>query len=151
MEFIKGWTVAIAGLVILSAILDTLIPSGGMKKYVNLAFGFIIIAVIIKPVANLKSMEIWQNSFQIEYNQGVVESTAAERIKSAFAEKVAADIETRLSKNYGTVEADVEVTSSVDGTLVLESITIKNVPERLRKDVKNELKENYGCDEIRFN
>lgn len=53
MELIKNWAVAITLAVLIGALLETLLPESGIKKYVRMAIGIMVIIVIISPVMDL--------------------------------------------------------------------------------------------------
>jgi stage III sporulation protein AF len=52
IEFIRQWIINIVALVLFIVIIEIMLPSGKMKKYVNLATGTIIIIAIIYPIIN---------------------------------------------------------------------------------------------------
>lgn len=55
---LSGWILSIAGVVCLSVIVELIIPSGQMNKYIKGIFSFIIILVIIMPIPKLAKTKI---------------------------------------------------------------------------------------------
>ncbi|MDR2504969.1 MAG: stage III sporulation protein AF [Oscillospiraceae bacterium] len=52
----SSWADALRQLVVISliaALIDLLIPSGGMKKYVRLVTGLLIMLLLLRPIASL--------------------------------------------------------------------------------------------------
>lgn len=53
MSSISTWIMSIAGVSILSVIVDLIMPNGQTKKYIKGIFAFVIVFVIISPLPNL--------------------------------------------------------------------------------------------------
>lgn len=65
LEFLKSWVLNIVILAVLIVLLEILIPSGKIKKFVNLVTGFVLIIAIITPILNLFKSGVDLNEFQI--------------------------------------------------------------------------------------
>jgi len=120
IEFLKSWVLNIVTLAILIVLLEILVPSGKLKKFVNLVSGFILIIAIINPVLGLFESGQYkidfdtQSSFyldkkSIEENSRVMNERQLKLTVDLYRERLIKEIEKRageISGNY-TVKADV--------------------------------------------
>ncbi|MBP1914744.1 stage III sporulation protein AF [Lederbergia galactosidilyticus] len=60
MEFIKEWILNIIIFLLLSMIVDMLLPANNMRKYVKLVTGLLLISIIITPLFQLLSSDYEQ-------------------------------------------------------------------------------------------
>lgn len=58
MDYISGWARGLITIVIMSSFIELILPRGDIKKYVRFASGLIIIVLIVKPLFNIKNIEI---------------------------------------------------------------------------------------------
>ena len=58
MESISTWLLSIAGVSILSILIDVILPSGQTNKYIKGIFAFCMILVIISPIPRLINKEL---------------------------------------------------------------------------------------------
>lgn len=120
MEFLKGWILNIVTLVIFIALLEILIPSGKIKKYINLITGFILIIAIITPLlgllkegTDLKEFQIASSNFidkkEIERNSKILKEEQMKQITEAYRNKLIKQLETEAgqSSGYRDIKADV--------------------------------------------
>ena len=61
----SNYVLSILGVVLLGIIIDVIIPSGKINKYIKSIFSIFIIAVIISPVVKFLSNK---NDFKLDYN-----------------------------------------------------------------------------------
>ena len=61
----SGYILSILGVVLLGIIIDVIIPSGNINKYIKSIFSIFIVAVIISPVVKFLSNK---NDFKLDYN-----------------------------------------------------------------------------------
>ncbi|MGE5674249.1 MAG: stage III sporulation protein AF [Mycobacterium leprae] len=50
MEFLKDWVRNLVMLVILAGCLELLVPAGGMKKYVRMTMGLLVVLAVTRPI-----------------------------------------------------------------------------------------------------
>mgnify|MGYP005805768403 FL=1 len=55
---LSAWILSIAGVVLLSVLVELILPSGSMSKYIKGIFVFIIMFVILSPVPTLLNQNI---------------------------------------------------------------------------------------------
>ncbi|CDQ39694.1 MULTISPECIES: stage III sporulation protein AF [Virgibacillus] len=58
MEMLIDWVTQIILFLLLAAIIDLIIPSGSMKKYIKLVVGLILILILLKPIFFLFNIDI---------------------------------------------------------------------------------------------
>ncbi|RLL48111.1 stage III sporulation protein AF [Oceanobacillus piezotolerans] len=81
MELIIQWVTQIIIFVILATILDLIIPSSAMKKYIQLVVGLILILILLNPIFYILNIDIdralnssFQQLNQIKSTEGSVEN-----------------------------------------------------------------------------
>lgn len=50
MSTVSIWVLSVVGIIILSMLVDLILPSGSMSKFIKSIFGYLIIVVILSPV-----------------------------------------------------------------------------------------------------
>ncbi|MCX7710356.1 MAG: stage III sporulation protein AF [Clostridia bacterium] len=65
IEFLKNWIFNIVTLVIFIVLLEILLPTGKMKKFINLVSGFILVIALINPFLGLARKGIDLKGFQL--------------------------------------------------------------------------------------
>ena len=53
MEFLQGWIISLVSIVILSVLIDVILPNGSIRKYTRFIIGILVIFVILYPVVRL--------------------------------------------------------------------------------------------------
>lgn len=120
IEFLKGWTLNIVTLVIFIVLLEILIPSGRMKKYINLISGFIIMIALITPVLkliqkddDLKAFELFETvnigKMDIDTKSNVLSDSQSKQVVEVYRQKIIAQLESYAEQNddIESVNADV--------------------------------------------
>lgn len=67
MDSIKGWLTSILVTVIFMTIVDMILPSNNMKKYVKLVTGLIIIITILSPVFKIFNKQVRMEEYIAQY------------------------------------------------------------------------------------
>lgn len=122
IEFIKSWIVQIITLVMFIVLLEILVPSGKIRKFINLVSGFILIIAIVNPFLHffkngidLKEFQYKDANFidqrEIETNSKIFEDQQMKQITEVYKKKVAAQIEKAVKeiKGVGDVKVDVSI------------------------------------------
>ncbi len=120
IEFLKSWVMNIITLVMVIVLLEILVPSGKIKKFVDLVSGFILIIAIINPVlsamnkgVNLEEVQISSSNFldkkAIETNSKILKDQQMKQIAQNYRSKLIQQIEesTAQIKGVGEVKADL--------------------------------------------
>ena len=53
MEWIRNWAMQVAGITVLAAICDVIMPRGNMQKYVRMVMGLVLIIALVKPLSGI--------------------------------------------------------------------------------------------------
>lgn len=164
IEFLKNWCEGIIVAVILSMIIESILPEGNHKKYVKVVIGIYIIFTILNPFLgkldsnikfsdqlNLPALEtetIDTANIQKMYANGI-EETLKNTIQEQF-EYTVKKIEITYDEAYETIE---EINLQLETTAVsqIEKVEIGNniQTEKNSKDyidIKNYISENYDLD-----
>lgn len=141
----KEYILSIAVLAIVVTVADILSPTD-WKKYIRILLGFLVIFVMLSPLAKLKNIEI---PAILASDFGDTEQITP-NVLDSFKKNIEADIESRLKSEFG-----VTVTSKVYISLNSEN-KIKSVEkielfgDKISPKIIDRLKEVYGCDEIEY-
>lgn len=120
IEFLKSWTINIATLVILIALIEIIMPSGKLKKIISLVAGFILIIAIITPLLSLlkkgdelKDIQITQTAFlnqkDLEASSSNMSKKQSAQIISTYKNKLVRDIEDNVRSLNKVSDAKAEV------------------------------------------
>lgn len=86
LEFLKTWVLTIISLVMFIVLIEMILPSGKIRKMINMVSGFMLIAAMINPVLNLfgKSVDFKGISFETAY---FPDQQSIEKNSKIFSEK----------------------------------------------------------------
>ncbi len=118
MEWIRDWIMQIAGVIVLSAICEVIMPNGEMKKYVRPVIGLVLVFAVIKPVLGFsaerpdfpRAGETQRQAAELQKN---LDETKRREVVSIYSEKLCRNIENELKS--GGVKSDVSVSAEIDG------------------------------------
>lgn len=147
MEWLREWIWQIAGIIILSAVCDMIIPSGEMKKYVRLVMGLVLVVAVIRPVINLPAITLAEmERAETQRNATELKNRLTEReqfnVIKIYKEKVCQNIENKLSlpKNV-SVDVKVEVEEEDDKEFGnITGVTVLVYSDGKIEDVNNSMK-----------
>ena len=109
MEFIKLWTMQVAGAVIFGILFEMLAPDGKMKNYIRIALGLILVIAVINPFMEVSDSELLLGELnflgQVGQAGGVTSfEEEIEMLESknmvirSYKKRLAAEINTNLAK-----------------------------------------------------
>ena len=142
----KTYIISIIGATLLSATGSILTPDS-MRKYVSVITGFIIISVIVSPLAELGDIDIFAPLKEPVLSSENYSEVYAKTVAKELEKKIEGDIKERIKTEFG-------ITAEADAKVEVENGDIKSVSEialrgtLLRKDIAKRLKEVYGADEV---
>ena len=125
IEFLKRWVLNIVTLVTFLVLLEIIIPSGKIKKFVNLISGFILIIAIITPFLNLLSRGIDLRDFEIstrnfidrkeiEKKSQIFEKKQMKQVTELYRKKIIDQLELSAKQVEGVIQADGDVIINED-------------------------------------
>jgi stage III sporulation protein AF len=156
IDFVKDWVIHIVALVLFIVLVEMLLPTGRMKKYVSLVTGVILIIAIISPIvevlgknADITAFQITNSNtldkLQIEKDSKVLEKAQMKQIVEVYRDKIIQQIEQSAEEVEGVSRARAEVLINEDyasrdfGTIQRAYIEI--VPKESSKPVSSAGKE----------
>ncbi len=165
---IKNWCEGIIIAIIISIIVELLLPNGNNKKYVKVVSGIYIMFVILNPILEMLKYDInFENMFNFGETQQVTQ-TMSQDIKDIYVvgikesikqdiEKLGYNVETLeilLDSNYENIEKiELKVELKEDKVKAVEKVEIgkdKTDLDNSYSEIIELLKENYLVDETKI-
>lgn len=127
IDFLKNWVLNIVTLAIFIMLIEMLIPSGKVKKIVNLVTGFILVIGLINPLLQVVGKGIDLTEFQMAgsnyidkkemmLNSDVLEEKQIKQITNVYREKIIAQLESITQGIEGISDAMADVIINEDYT-----------------------------------
>lgn len=125
MSFIQEWILNIITLALFIALLEILLPSGKMKKYVNLITGVILIIAIINPFLrwirtgvdlqdHLAQSSSTMSRLEIEKGRKNMEEAQLKQIVEVYRKKIIGQLEKSAAGVKGVSEVSADVIINED-------------------------------------
>ncbi len=123
MDFLSVYLLSIAGVVLLTVLIDLILPDGKMAKYVKSVMAIVVVAVIVSPVAKLTTADFdFGNVFSSTSYQ--VDQAILDNITSLSKEEYERDLEKSLAKlGYEDVHISL-VVENKDGAQIIKYIYV---------------------------
>lgn len=127
LEFLKNWIINIVTISIILILFEIIIPTGKIKKIINLVSGFIILIAVINPFLTLKNQDfnLGENSLadsyyidkkEVENSNKVFKDTQMKQISEIYKNKLVDTIQQEISKIEGVSGSNVTVEINEDYT-----------------------------------
>ena len=141
----KEYVITAAVAAVVAAAADILAPKR-WKGYIKIAVGFLILSVLLSPIAKFKGVELLSRPGEYEIDDTPLKDAVSRELK----ENVERDIEERLLEEFdvkaeATVEIDIDEKHNIRGVRGIKIKARKN-PEGLEE----RLRDVYGCERIEF-
>ena len=131
IEFFKNWVEQLAIAIVIVSIIELLLPSGNLKKYIKIVLGIYIVFCIVNPFVNGNSILNFENSDFENYieNQSVSninEESMNKRIQDLYIQELKKTIENNLAKRgYKIYKCEI------DADLSYQSAKPRNTQNKL--------------------
>ncbi len=147
----KGYILSIAGIILISAVVTIVAPSGKMGKFIKGTAGLFILIVMVSPVAG------WLKNGTKELAPGAtaeVDGDYLGRCAAMLEERDEAAIAAYISEEFGCT-AQVDVERSAEELFSPEKITVKLPADGINGDearihimtrIRETLSARYGCE-----
>ena len=133
MEFIRAWILNIVSIILIVSFIEIILPDNGMKKFIDLALGFIIILVVVTPIVKVinEDLDVEEaiytysndiNRYEYALNTDNVVSKQNQQLLEIYKGKVKEDIKYRVESSYEVEIEDVELDIETKNTEELGSI-----------------------------
>ena len=134
MEWFSSWSKGIVIAVIISTLVEMIIPDNNSKKYIKIIIGIFIVYTIISPIIEkLLGQDINEyievdnyiqaSSSNVEENKDF-QAKANESIKKIYVQNLQNDIKTKL-KSKGYIAESININISNDDSYNIEKIEVK--------------------------
>ena len=116
-----GYILRVLGIVVAGVIIDVIIPSGSINKYIKSIYSIFVVAVLISPILNFVSNK---SEFTFNYNNYEIDQELYEYITNQRVNSLQLDIKEELELN-GFEGVDININFSLENnTLNYNSCTI---------------------------
>lgn len=157
MEWFSSWSKGIVIAVIISTLVEMIIPDNNSKKYIKIIIGIFIVYTIISPIIEKffgqdinEYIEvdnyIQASSSNVEENKDF-QAKANESIKKIYVQNLQNDIKTKL-KSKGYIAESININISNDDSYNIEKIEVK-INEKVAVN-ENEKQTKTIVDTIRY-
>ena len=147
MSAVGAWILSILGIVVIGAVIDLVLPSGRMNKYVKSIFSAVTILVIILPLPNLvkngcgadgfifdKDIELNENYLQ--YAENIKKNSLIKGLKAALKNDGIEIGEIEISGNFSTAAPEISsVKINLSQVVIAEHYAHINKYELIQKKV----------------
>ncbi len=119
MDYIKSWAVSLIGLLLITAILKYLMPSGSVKKSADTVISIMVLIMLISPLGILKNTELSLPEISFNFN----EQKGDEQVYSSAVKKAGAQALDSKQIIYKSVNAVTETDS--EGYVVINRVEVE--------------------------
>ncbi len=161
VKIIRNWCEGIIVAIILSIIIEILVPDGNNKKYVKVVIGVYIIFVVINPILKLMNydfnFDFFKYSAQEEtyanintdmkdvYIVGIEQELKKEIENLGYSVKT---LKVNIDKAYENIESvEIKVEKKTDKNMIEPVVIGDNKIKENFEEVTNYIKENYNLNE----
>jgi len=106
----SGYVLSILGIVLLGVLIDVIIPSGNINKYIKSIYSIFVVAVIISPVVNFIANK---NDYKLTYLNYEIDAELLEYVYKLRVENAENNIEIYLN-NEGFSGIDIIIDYSIN-------------------------------------
>ena len=123
MSGISSYILSIAGVVLISIIVDFAMPDGSMNKYIKSIMGFFIIAVIISPLPSLLKTNDFSSFFDTAGYE--LQEDYLYKLNESKVDVLTNEIKTMLNgEGYQNVELEIKQNNKISAELDLKFVIV---------------------------
>ena len=161
IAFLKSWCEGIVVAVIISILIEAILPEGNHKKYVKVVIGIYIIFTILNPFLGKLDTNIkWDTSFNLtsietaSVNEKDIQALYANGIKETLKNNIEEEfdygvnqLEIKYDDQYETIQS-IQMNLTQKGVQEIEKVEIGNTVQNSQQneqyeEVKKYISENY--------
>lgn len=163
VKFMKSWCEGIIVAIVISIIIEMILPEGNNKKYVKVILGIYIVFVVLNPMLSKLNNDFKIENFLNTENSIEVSSSVDDNIKAVYIKGIEENLKSEILENFGYEISNIEIKVDSDyeniekirvilgkknsGNIALvEPIKISTNQEEDTEeflDIKNFISENY--------
>lgn len=120
----SGYILSILGVVVAGVIIDIIVPSGTINKYIKSIYSIFLVAVLLMPILNLKG-----NNFAFNYKEYELNDNLFNYISNEKAKALEDSIEQHFNTE-GFSNIDIELTFKLNNNKILYNscnVNLKNL------------------------
>ncbi len=128
-----GYILSILGIVVAGIIIDIIVPSGNINKYIKSVYAIFVVAVLISPIVNFLNKN---QGFNFKYDNYEISAELLNFINQTKVDELEKNIQKELETN-GFSNIDIKIEYNVENTdLILKNciVNLKNLaisPDKL--------------------
>lgn len=119
----SGYILSILGIIVAGVVIDVIIPSGSINKYIKSIYAIFVVAVILMPILNFF---VSGKELSFKYENYEIQQSLADYIFQKRAETTKLNILKDLEKN-GLTKIDIELNYSTNNNELLFNSCIVNL------------------------
>jgi len=124
MSAVSAWVLSIVGIIVLSIVVDLILPKSSTADFIKNIFAYVIIIVIISPIFNFLSNKNFDISDFFESNEIVLQedflSSVNKQMLNSLEEKIEND-----TKNNGLLGVEVGLTADIfESKLTITKVSV---------------------------
>lgn len=119
MDYIKSWAVSLIGLLLITAVLKYLMPSGSVKKSADTVISIMVLIMLISPLGILKNTELSLPEISFNFN----EQKGDEQVYGSAVKKAVEQALDSKQIVYKSVNAVTETDS--EGYVVINRVEVE--------------------------
>ena len=124
MSAVSTWVLSIVGIIVLSIVVDLILPKSSTADFIKNIFAYVIIIVIISPIFNFLSNKNFSISDFFESNEIVLQedflSSVNKQMLNSLEEKIEND-----TKNNGLLGVEVGLTADIfESKLTITKVSV---------------------------
>lgn len=129
MSTISIWVLSIVGIIVLSMLVDLLLPSGSISKFIKSIFGYLIIVVILSPVFSFFSQKNFSINDIFSSSNVQIQDSFVANVNRQFLDSVEKSIEKSChEKGIKFVEVGIEADIFENEIEIKQiSVNLKNI------------------------
>ena len=156
MSTISIWVLSIVGIIVLSMLVDLLLPSGSMSKFIKSIFGYLIIVVILSPVFSFFTQKDFSINDIFSSSNVQIQDSFVANVNRQFLDSVEKSIEKSChEKGIKFVEVGIQADIFKNEIEIKQiSVNLKNIVitdevkhTNIRTSIVNIIKENIKVKE----
>ncbi len=144
---LSGWVLSVAGMVVLTAIVDVVLPQGNMGKIIKGVFSFVCVLVIAMPLPSLLKGKFVFKDFYDDTALTTQSHVISNTIYEMRREQLFNEIETALERK-GVTNCDVEICSINEDSFVKVNLIKINLDKAVIKPTDGNILDVEGIKKV---
>lgn len=147
IEALNNWTQNIIVAVIISIIIEMILPDGNNKKYVKVVTGLYVLYIIISPIFNLKNSDSLEKIEKVLINNNTVPTVSSSDVANTYILSLEKALKEQVKEaGYEIENLKLYITSDYSDIVKIE-IKIKSGVIYDKEKIIEIIKNNYDIDE----